>query len=128
MSKDGFETLVSRTQSKRNLSNFLDQYMKIETANMSDNEIFWWHTQTIKAEEDLKGRIQKFIENHEVHQHNESFAYEGIFDKKNAKHAVPYIKFEKSRMESSQYMTPAATCKYSFLYFDKTLKLILMPF
>lgn len=91
--------------------------MKIETANMSDNEVFWWHSNTIKAEEDLKDRIQKFIENHEIHQHNESFAYEGIFDQKDAKRDIPYIKFEKSRMESSQYMTPAATCKFSLFIF-----------
>jgi hypothetical protein len=113
--KDGFETLIPRMQSKRNLSNFLQYYMPIESENFKQEEDFWWHKKTIKAREELKDRYKRFLDNYDEYYYDSSFMYEGIFDKKESlKKSGVYIKFEKSQVEISQLMQITNKCKFSY--------------
>lgn len=86
--------------------------MTIETAHLVGVEDFWWNTKELKASEDLKDRIIKFSENYALYQTNESFAYEGIFDKVQQKPA-PQIKFEKTQVDRS-HIGRAPKCKHYF--------------
>lgn len=42
MSKDGYETEISRVQSKRNLFKFIKSYLTKETNFVSHPEEYWW--------------------------------------------------------------------------------------
>ena len=81
ISKDGFETVINRKQSKRNFAMFMRIYMKGEPTQFSNDEEFWWYSKIIKSQYDLDDRYQKFIQNFKLNDHYEDFAYEGIFDK-----------------------------------------------
>ena len=100
VSKDGFETVVSRKQSKRNFAMFMRLFMKGEPSKFKTDEEFWWYTKIIKSQYDLDDRYQKFIENFKLNDHNEEFAYEGIFDKKEKE------KMQNSRLEASYMYIP----------------------
>lgn len=70
--------------------------MPIETENFQQEEDFWWHKKSTKANEQLKDRYKKFLENYDDNYYDGSFMYEGIFDKKESlKRSSIYIKFEK---------------------------------
>ena len=86
MSKDGYETEISRLQSKRNLFKFIKTYFIKETDFISDPEEFWWKTNLTHKKHQIRESIKNFIENNQfVQDQNESFAYEGIFDQKENK-------------------------------------------
>jgi hypothetical protein len=118
VSKDGFETVIDRKQSKMNLSNFLLQYMPLDTTEIKDNEASWWHLKTIIATDQLDNRIQKFLETFQLVHNNEEFAYEGIFDRKEESVMSPINKFNKNRLEMSQMITPIdrSKCQSLIIY------------
>lgn len=101
MSKDGYETEISRIQSKRNLFKFLKSYFVKETNFIAHPEEYWWKSNTIKKQRDIEESFQQFILDTAPQQVQEDFAYEGIFDKK--KDVQSPQKPSGSRMDVSMY-------------------------
>ena len=93
VSKDGYDTELTRLESKRNFSNFLETYMSLEVAAVKDDDEFWWYKHTSRTKKDLKDRFQKFIS--QVYDTTDNFQYEGIFDKKEEPKSNVQIKLEK---------------------------------
>lgn len=77
---------------------FMRIFMKGEPTQFKNDEEFWWYTQIINSQNDLDDRYQKFIHNFKLNDHNEEFAYEGIFDQKE--------KVQNSRLEASYMFIP----------------------
>uniref|UniRef100_A0A7S3J5G7 TLC domain-containing protein n=1 Tax=Euplotes harpa TaxID=151035 RepID=A0A7S3J5G7_9SPIT len=82
MSKDGYETEISRVQSKRNLFKFIKTYMTKETNFVKHPEEYWWKRRVNYRKQEIEESYQQFIMNVAPQQEQEDFAYEGIFDKK----------------------------------------------
>jgi hypothetical protein len=101
MSKDGYETEISRVQSKRNLFKFLKSYFVKETNFITHPEEYWWKIHTSKKQRDIEESFQQFILDTAPQQVQEDFAYEGIFDKK--KDVQTPQKASGSRMDVSMY-------------------------
>ena len=88
MSKDGFETEVSRVQSKRNLFKLIKTFWSKEANFVSQPEEFWWKKQAQNRHEDIEESYRQFLTFVEPQNEQEDFAYEGIFDKKKSPHQV----------------------------------------
>ena len=81
VSKDGYETEISRVQSKRNLFKFIKTYFVKETNFVTHPEEFWWKRSIFHKRKFIEESFQQFILNAGPQQEQEDFAYEGIFDK-----------------------------------------------
>jgi len=91
LSKDGYETEISRLQSKRNLFKFIKTYFVRETNFVPHPEEFWWKQSTYKKQNDIEESFQQFILDNAPQQEQEDFAYEGIFDKNNENDKSPMM-------------------------------------
>lgn len=89
MSKDGYETELTRIQSKRNLFKFIKTYLTKEANFVSHPEGFWWKRAVFHKRKAIEESFQQFILNNAPQQEQEDFAYEGIFDKNKEPDATP---------------------------------------
>lgn len=101
MSKDGYETEVTRVQSKRNLFKFIKSYLVKETNFVAHPEDFWWKRNVIRKQHYIEESFQQYFLNVAPAQEQEDFAYEGIFDKKTDKSPV---KVTSNRMDVSNFI------------------------
>lgn len=100
MSRDGFETEISKVQSKRNLFKFIKTYMTKETNFVAHPEEYWWKKRVMYRKQDIEESYRQFLTSAAPQQEQEDFAYEGIFDKKNKKDNSPN-KMNRSRIDLS---------------------------
>lgn len=101
MSKDGYETEVTRVQSKRNLFKFIKSYLVKETNFVPHPEDFWWKRGVTRKRHYIEESFQQYFLNSAPVQEQEDFAYEGIFDKKNDKSP---LKIANNRMDVSNFI------------------------
>lgn len=73
--------------------------MARELKSIHKGEEFWWNSRLIKSENDLHDRYHKFVQNFNIFENNELFAYEGLFDKKEKNVFAASPRLERSRFE-----------------------------
>ena len=83
--------------------------MPLEIEHLKNDEASWWYIKNIKATYQLETRIQRFMKNLELYQHNENFAYEGIFDKKEER-STSVLPFDRSIL-GIKNVRPTEMCK-----------------
>lgn len=78
-------------------------FLPAEMEHFENNEESWWSTQNKKARRKIDTRVQKFMENFQLQEQNNEFAYEGIFDKKLTESPVNNKKSLSKLMNSQNY-------------------------